>query len=105
MALTKQTITDKIETVAINSGSHYVLQVREAIQVLEDGNLLSQNFHRYVLQPDADVSTISDPTVLAQFNAIMTDEVKQNYEAKGAAVESAGKLSLTWGKIKALANQ
>ena len=80
MAFTKQTITDKIETVAINSGNHYVLQVREAIQVLEDGNLLSQNFHRYVLNPDADVSTISDPVVLAQFNAVMTDTVKQNYQ-------------------------
>ena len=80
MALLKQTVTDKIETVAVNSGSHYVLQVREAVQVLEDGNLLSQNFHRYVLNPDADVSTISDPVVLAQFNAVMTDEVKQNYQ-------------------------
>jgi hypothetical protein len=80
MALTKQTITDKIETVAINSGSHYVLQVREAIQVLEDGNLLSQNFHRYVLNPDADVSTITDATVLAQFNAVMTQTVKDNYQ-------------------------
>ena len=80
MALTKETKTDKIETVAINSGNHYVLQVREAIQVLEDGNLLSQNFHRYVLNPDADVSTISDPVVLAQFNAVMTDEVKANYQ-------------------------
>ena len=80
MAFTKQTITDKIETVAVNSGNHYVLQVREAIQVLEDGNLLSQNFHRYVLNPDADVSTISDPVVLAQFNAVMTDEVKANYQ-------------------------
>ena len=80
MALTKQTITDKVETVAINSGNHYVLQVREAIQVLEDGNLLSQNFHRYVLNPDADVSAITDPVVLAQFNAIMTDTVKANYQ-------------------------
>ena len=80
MALTKQTITDKVETVAINSGNHYVLQVREAIQVLENGNLLSQNYHRYVLNPDADVSTISDPVVLAQFNAVMTDEVKANYQ-------------------------
>ena len=80
MSLLKQTITDKIETVAINSGNHYVLQVREAIQVLEDGQILSQNFHRYVLNPDADVSTISDPVVLAQFNAIMTDEVKTNYQ-------------------------
>ena len=79
MALTKQTITDKIETVAVNSGSHYVLQVREAIQVLEDGNVISQNFHRYVLNPDADVSTISDATVKAQFNAVMTEEVKANY--------------------------
>jgi sialidase-1 len=34
--------------------------------------------------------------------ALSEDEVKQNYEAEGAAVESAGKLSLTWGKIKAL---
>jgi len=78
MALTKQTIVDKIETVKVTD--HYVLQVREAIQVIENGNLLSQNFHRYVLQPDADVSTISDPVVLAQFNAVMTDEVKQAYQ-------------------------
>ena len=80
MSLTKQTITDKIETVSLNSGLHYVLQVREAIQVLEDGNLLSQKFNRYVLQPDHDVSTITDPVVLAQFNAVMTDEVKTNYQ-------------------------
>ena len=81
MALQKQTITDKIETVAVNSGNHYVVQVREAIQVLEDGQLLSQNFHRYVLNPDADVSNISNPVVLAQFNAVMTDTVKSNYQA------------------------
>lgn len=80
MELTKQTITDKVETVAINSGNHYILQVRETIQVLEDGNLLSQNYHRYVLNPDADVSTITDPVVLAQFNAVMTDTVKTNYQ-------------------------
>jgi 3-polyprenyl-4-hydroxybenzoate decarboxylase len=80
MALIKQTITDKIETVAVNSGSHYVLQVREAIQVLEDGKLLSQNYHRYVLSPDADVSAISDDVVKAQFNAVMTQEVKDNYQ-------------------------
>ena len=79
MALTKQTITDKIESVRVQD--HYVLQVREAVQVLEDGNLLSQNFHRYVLNPDADVSTISDPVVLAQFNAVMTDQIKENYQA------------------------
>ena len=78
MSLTKQTITDKIESVRVQD--HYVLQVREAIQVLEDGNLLSQNFHRYVLHPDADTSAITDPVVLAQFDAVMTDQVKQNYQ-------------------------
>ena len=77
MSLTKQTITDKIESVRIQN--YYVLQVREAIQVLEDGNLLSQDFHRYVLNPDHDVSTISDDVVKAQFNAVMSDEVKSNY--------------------------
>ena len=79
MALSKQTITDKIESVRVQD--HYVLQVREAIQVLEDGQVISQNFHRYVLQPDADTSNISDPVVLAQFNAVMTDQIKQNYQA------------------------
>lgn len=78
MALTKQTITDKIETVSVQD--YYVLQVRESVQVLEDGNVISQNFHRYTLTPDADVSTISDSVILAQFNAIMTDEVKTNYQ-------------------------
>ena len=79
MALTKQTITDKIETVAVNSGNHYVLQVRQAIQVLEDGDVISQNYHRYVLNPDADTSIISDSVVKAQFEAVMTQEVKDNY--------------------------
>ena len=80
MTLSKQTITDKIETVSANNGLHYLIQVREAIQVLEDGQVISQNFHRFVLTPDHDVSTISDPVVLAQFNAVMTDEVKQAYQ-------------------------
>ena len=77
MALTKQTITDKIET--IKTVDHYVLQVREAIQVLEDGQVISQNFHRYVINPDADTSAISGATVKAQFEAVMTDTVKANY--------------------------
>ena len=78
MALTKQTITDKIETV--KTDDHYVLQVREAVQVIEDGNVISQNHHRYALNPDADTSAISDPVVLAQFNAVMTDTIKANYQ-------------------------
>jgi len=86
--LKKQTVTDKIETVSVDFGSYYVLQVREAIQVLEDGNLLSQNFHRYVLNPDHDVSKIADATVKAQFQAVMTDSVKANYQAFKEAQEA-----------------
>ena len=79
MALTKQTIIDKVETVKVQD--YYNLQIREAIQVVEDGNVISQNFHRYILSPDTDVSTITDATVLAQYNAVMTPQVKANYQA------------------------
>jgi hypothetical protein len=78
MAITKTTKTDKIETVKVED--HFVLQIREDKQVLEDDVKLSGTYHRYVLQPDHDVSTITDPVVLAQFNAVMTDEVKANYQ-------------------------
>lgn len=79
MALTKQTIVDKIETTKTGP-NHYHIGVRETIQILEDGNLISSKHTRYVLAPDHDVSTITDPVVLAQFNAVMSDEIKQNYQ-------------------------
>ena len=77
MALSKNTLVDKTETIKIQD--HYCIQVRERNQILEDGQEISSSFHRYVLQPDADVSTITDPVVKAQFNAVMTSEVKANY--------------------------
>ena len=77
MALTKQAIIDKAETVKVQD--HYCIQIRERRQILEDGQEISSSFHRYVLQPDADTSTITDPVVLAQFNAVMTKKVKDNY--------------------------
>ena len=60
---------------------HYSIQIRERKQILEDGVEISSSFHRYVLNPNADVSTITDATVKAQFEAVMTDQVKQNYQA------------------------
>jgi|TARA_R100000479_G_C6358918_1_gene192191 hypothetical protein len=78
MALTKQTIIDQAQTVKVLD--HYCIQIRERNQILEDGQEISSSFHRYVLQPDADVSTITDATVLAQFNAVMTQTVKDNYQ-------------------------
>ncbi len=79
MALTKKTVTDKIETV--KAQNHFVLQIREDKQVLENGVKLSGTYHRYVLQPDHDVSTITEPTIKAQFEAVMTDQVKASYQA------------------------
>ena len=80
MALTKQTIIDKVETIKVKD--YYCIQVRQNNQILEDGQVISSNFDRYILQPDTDVSSITDPVVLAQFNAIMTDEVKVNYQKR-----------------------
>ena len=78
MTLTKEIKIDKIETVLIKN--YYVLQCRDKISVIESGEELSTTFHRYTLAPDHDVSKISDPVVLAQFNAVMTDEIKENYQ-------------------------
>jgi len=86
MTLTKQTIVDKAETV--KAENHYCIQVRERNQILEDGQEISASFHRYVLNPDHDVSTIKDATVLAQFQAVMTDSVKANYTAFMAEQEA-----------------
>ena len=77
MSLTKEIVVNKIETV--KKSNYFVLQVQNKISVLEDGNELSYSLDRYSLTPNADVSTITDPVVLAQFNAVMTDEVKANY--------------------------
>jgi hypothetical protein len=74
MALTKQTITDKIEIV----GQFNALQIRQAKQILEDGEVISSSFHRYVLQPDADVSA-EDAKIQAVAAAVWTDEVKAAY--------------------------
>tara|TARA_R100001594_G_scaffold126792_1_gene164169 strand:+ start:2537 stop:2812 length:276 start_codon:yes stop_codon:yes gene_type:complete len=77
MALTKNTIVDKAETVKIQD--HYCIQIRERNQILENGQEISASFHRYVIHPDHDDSKITDETVRAQFNAVMTDKVKENY--------------------------
>ena len=78
MALTKQNYVDKIELVKI--ANHWNVQIRNVVAILEDGVEISSDFTRDILTPDHDVSTISDPVVLAQFNAVMTQEVKDNYQ-------------------------
>ena len=78
MPLTKQTVTDKIEIV----GQFNHVQVREAIQVLEDSNVISQSFHRYVVAPG---ETSTDPKVAAVIAAVHTQDVIDSYQAHLAA--------------------
>ena len=68
MALTKESVVDKIEVLESNA-----IQVRSAIRVLEDGEVLSQTYHRHVLQPGDDL-TNEDPKVVAIAQSIWPPE-------------------------------
>jgi hypothetical protein len=81
MALTKETIVDKIEV--LEQGQ---VQVRTATRVLEDGVALSSSFHRHVLAPGDDLSG-QDAKVSAIATATWTPEVVTAYEAMIAAQE------------------
>ena len=64
MALTKEVVIDKIEV--LESG---VIQVRQAIRVLEDDVVLSTSYCRHVLEKGADL-TGEDPKVVAVATAV-----------------------------------
>ena len=55
MALTKSVTADKIEVV--ETGDSTVVQVRTATKVLEDGAVISQSYHRHVIQSGDDYSS------------------------------------------------
>ena len=75
----KITSCDKIEFVA-----PYSVQCRQRISLLEDGNELAASFHRSVMHPDSDWSEC-EANVQAICNAVFTDAVKAEWEAKKAA--------------------
>ncbi len=75
MALTEETITDKIEV--IENGS---VQVRTATVIKRDGTEINRSFHRHVLAPGDDL-TDQDARVTAIANATWTDEVVAAYAA------------------------
>jgi archaellum component FlaF (FlaF/FlaG flagellin family) len=67
MSLTKETVADKIEVVATEDGS--VVQVRTATRIVEDGAVISQSYHRHVINSGDDWS--SEPSnVQAICNAV-----------------------------------
>ena len=83
MAITKETQIGKIEVV----GKYKSVQVRTDIVVMEDGNELSRQYHRHVLNPDADISN-EHSEVQAVCNAVWTDQVKSDYETFKANQEN-----------------
>ena len=83
MAITKETVADKIET--LEDGQ---VQVRIATIIKEDGTELTRSFHRHVLAPstktddtwgDTDISG-EETRVQAICNAVWTNAVKTAYQ-------------------------
>jgi len=72
--LEKQTIVDQIEV--IKNGS---VQIRIKTAVLEDGEEISNAFHRHVVAPGDDYSA-EDARVQAICAAVHTDEVIATYK-------------------------
>ena len=84
MALTKETLVDKIEVLELGQ-----LQVRTATRIKEDGVQLSQAYSRHVVDPstkasgswaDTDISG-EDARVQAVATATWTSDVKTAYQA------------------------
>jgi hypothetical protein len=74
MALTEETIQDKIEIV----GDYKILSVRTATVIKKDGKEISRSFHRHSVAPNADISNES-AEVKAICNAVHTDAIKTAY--------------------------
>ena len=75
MALTEETIQDKIEIV----GNYKIVQVRTATIIKKNGTEISRSFHRHSVAPDADISNES-AEVKAICNLFHTDAIKTAYK-------------------------
>ena len=82
MALTEETINDKIETVSKHT--YKVVGVRTATIIKRDGVEISRTFHRKIILPNADTSS-EDADVKAICNTVLTQTVKDAYAAHLAA--------------------
>jgi len=80
MAITKTTVVDKIEVVGWN------VQVREATHFEEDGQPVSgKSFHRYVLNPDSDL-TDQPQRVVDVANGAWDADTRAAFEAHKASL-------------------
>ena len=83
MALTEETLQDKIEIV----GDYKHVQVRTAVVIKRDGAEISRGYSRHVVAPDASDITGESTEVQAICNAVHTQAVKDAYAAHLAAQE------------------
>ena len=83
MSLTKTTVVDQI-TVQENGYIYY----REATRIMEDGNQISQTYHRSSLYPAQDLTSVP-ANVVAICNTVWTAECIAAYQAAQAAAEAA----------------
>ena len=81
MALTEETVQDKIEIV----GDFKHVQVRTATVIKRDGTEISRGYSRHVVAPDASDITGESAEVQAICNAVHTQAVKDAYAAHIAA--------------------
>ena len=75
MALTEKIEIDRIEVVG-----NWNVQVRQATTIERDGVFVSKTFHRWVLNPDSDI-TNQEQKVKDICNTVWTTEVRSAYEA------------------------
>jgi DNA-binding transcriptional LysR family regulator len=78
MAITKEKVIDQI-TVTENG----IVLYREATRIMEDGEQLSQTYHRTSLTPGQDL-TGQPANVVAHCNVAWTPEVVADYQAQVA---------------------
>ena len=83
MALTEETVQDKIEVV----GDYKHIQVRTATVIKRDDVEISRSFHRHVVAPNDDI-TGESTEVQAICAAVHTQAVKEAYAAHVAAQDT-----------------
>ena len=85
MALTEETIQDKIEIV----GEFKHVQIRTATVIKRDGTEISRSFSRHVVAPDISATDLANESteVQAICNAVHTEAIKTAYAAHLASQE------------------
>ena len=84
MALTEETVQDKIEIV----GDYKMIQVRTATVIKRDGTEISRSFHRHVVAPDISADDLANESADVQAIAaqVHTNAVKTAYAAHLAEI-------------------